>query len=321
MFEKKEIGITDIAGIKVGHATRTKEGSGCTVIMSEEGALCGCDVRGGGPATRETELLKPVSSNDGVHAVMLSGGSAYGLDSCSGAMEYFEEKNIGIAVGKWKIPIVVGACIFDFPMTDGLYKPDKALGYEACCNAGTGPVAQGNFGAGMGALVGKLAGPQRAMKSGIGTYGVQIGDLQVAAIVSVNAVGDVIDIETGERIAGMLDEDGKKVGNSTLALQEAYMNKSLFTGNTTIGCVVTNAKLSKAEMEKVASMTHNGYARAINPVHTSADGDTVFAMTTSKVPATVDVVGSLGAECMAIAINRAVKAAETVNGFKAMSDL
>lgn len=320
-MEKKIIEITDIEGIKVGHATKEIEGSGCTVILCEEGALCGCDVRGGGPATRETELLKPESSNDGVHAVMLSGGSAFGLDAGSGAMKYLEEKNIGIAVGNWHIPIVVGACIFDFPMTGGKYKPDKALGYEACLNATNGPVAQGNVGAGMGAVVGKLAGFDRAMKSGLGTYGVQIGDLKVAAIVSVNAVGDVLDIKTGKRIAGVLNENGTGVGNSAEVLYQKYMNGSLFAGNTTIGCIVTNARLTKGEMSKVASMTHNGYAISINPVHTSADGDTIFAMTTAQVDSTVDVVGTLAAECMAEAVNSAVRHAKSVNGFKALADL
>lgn len=318
---KKEISMTDIDLIKVGHATRKQEGSGCTVILCEEGALCGCDVRGGGPATRETELLKPVSSNDRVHAVVLSGGSAFGLDTCSGAMQYLEEKNIGISVRNWKIPIVTGACIFDFPMTNGQYKPDQNLGYEACCNASKNEIEEGNIGAGMGATVGKMLGIERSMKSGLGTYGIQIDDLQVAVIVSVNALGDVIDITSGKRIAGVLSKDKTSIENSVEALYEGYKKKELFTGNTTIGCVVTNARLEKGQINKVASMTHNGFARAISPVHTSGDGDTVFAMTTGTVEATVDVVGVLAAECMAKAINRAVEKATSVNGFIAMRDL
>lgn len=318
---RKLIKITDIDGIKVGHATNVEGGSGCTVILCEKGALCGCDVRGGGPATRETELLKPVSTCEAVYGVMLSGGSAFGLDSCSGVMKYLEEKNIGVSVRDWKVPIVVGACIFDFPMTDGKYKPDKELGYAACLNAKSGEVEEGNIGAGMGATVGKVLGVERSMKSGLGTYGIQIGDLKVAAIVSVNALGDVVDINTGKRIAGIMSEDGSKVESSVEALYESYSQIKLFTGNTTIGCIVTNAKLNKGQINKVASMTHNGYARAISPVHTSGDGDTIFAMTTAEVEATVDVVGVMAAECMANAINRAVRAAKSVNGFKAMSDL
>ena len=320
-MERKEISIVDIDGIKVGHAQSREGGSGCTVVLCENGAVCGCDVRGGGPATRETELLKPVSTNQQVYAVMLSGGSAFGLDAGSGAMEYLEEKGIGVEVDKWKVPIVVGASIFDFPMTDGKYKPDKELGYKACCNASCNKVEEGNIGAGMGATVGKILGAERAMKSGLGTYGIQIGELKVAAIVAVNALGDVIDIHNGKRIAGVLSEDRKHVESSVEILYEQFNKENLFQGNTTIGCVVTNAKLDKAQMNKVASMTHNGYARAISPVHTSGDGDTIFAMTTGNVTASMDMVGVMAAECMANAINRAVYKAQTVNGFIALCDL
>jgi len=321
MLYKKNINITDIEGVKIGHATKEKEGSGCTVILCEEGALGGCDVRGGGPATRETELLSPLSSNKEVHAVMLSGGSTFGLDSCAGAMEYLEEKGIGVEVYEWNVPIVCGACIFDFPMTNGIYKPDKALGYEACKNAKTGDVEEGNIGAGMGATIGKMMGMDRIMKSGIGTYGIQIGDVQVAVIVTVNALGDVLDISNGKRIAGLLSEDKKRLANSVDALYESYITKDLFAGNTTIGCIVTNAKLTKGQLNKVASMAHNGFARTISPVHTSADGDTIFALSTEKVNATVDVVGVMASECMANAVNRAIKAAKSVNGFIAYEDL
>lgn len=320
-LEKRLIGITEIEGIKVGQAQNEKAGSGCTVIICEEGALCSCDVRGGGPATRETALLNPVCSNSAVHAVVLSGGSAFGLDASAGVMQYLKENNIGVSVRQWRVPIVTGACIFDFPVSNGEYAPDKELGYKACLAASCEPVNEGNAGAGMGATVGKILGISRSMKSGIGTYGIAIGDLQVAAIVVVNALGDVVDVNTGKRIAGLLSEDGKRVENSVKALYSVYSQQDIFTGNTTIGCIVTNAALTKAQMKKVASMTHNGYARAISPVHTSGDGDTVFAMTTGKTQATVDVVGVMAAECMAEAINRAVRAAKSSHGFKAMCDL
>ena len=262
----KEIKITDIKGIQVGQAEDSEGASGCTVIICEAGAWAGVDVRGGGPASRETELLKPINMVEQIHAVMLSGGSAYGLDAGAGAMAYLEEKKVGFDVGVGVVPIVCGASLFDLVVGDPKCRPDKAMGYEACKNAGNGTVAEGNAGAGTGASVGKFYGVERMMKCGLGTYAVQIGDLQVAAIVAVNALGDVVDVDTGKRIAGLLNEDHSVLANTEEAMYAQYAeDKNVFNGNTTIGCVVTNAKLTKSQANKLASIAHNGFARAIRP--------------------------------------------------------
>lgn len=317
----KQIKITDIKGIKVGHAQDKAGGSGCTVILCEKGAWAGVDVRGGGPASRETELLKPVNLVEQIHAVMLSGGSAYGLDAGSGAMQFLEENNVGFDVGVGVVPIVCGASLFDLVVGDPKCRPDKEMGYEACKNADDGPVAEGNAGAGTGATVGKFLGMAHMMKSGLGTYAVQIGELQVAAIVAVNALGDVIDVDTGKRIAGLLNEDNSQLSNTEEVMYAQYAeDKNVFSGNTTIGCIVTNAKLTKSQANKLASIAHNGYARAIRPVHTMADGDTIFVMATGEVEVMPDAVGALATDVMARAINRAARAAEPAYGLKAARD-
>lgn len=317
----KEIKITDIKGIKVGHAQDFEGASGCTVILCEKGACAGVDVRGGGPASRETELLKPVNMVEQIHAVMLSGGSAYGLDAGSGAMAFLEENNAGFDVGVGVVPIVCGASLFDLVVGDPKCRPDKSMGYEACKNAGSGPVAEGNAGAGTGATVGKFQGVVHMMKSGLGTYAIQIGELQVAAIVAVNALGDVIDVDTGKRIAGLLNEDNTKLSNTEETMYAQYAeDKNVFSGNTTIGCIVTNARLTKPQANKLASIAHNGFARAIRPVHTMADGDTIFVMATGEVEVMPDAVGALAADVMARAINRAVRMAEPAYGLKAARD-
>ena len=317
----KEINITDIKGIKVGHAQNLEGATGCTVILCEKGAWAGVDVRGGGPASRETELLKPVNMVEQIHAVMLSGGSAYGLDAGSGAMEYLEENNIGFDVGVSVVPIVCGASLFDLVVGDPKCRPDKAMGYEACKGASSGPVAEGNVGAGTGATVGKFQGVSHMMKSGLGTYAVQIGELQVGAIVAVNALGDVVDVDTGKRIAGLLNEDQTALSNTEEAMYAQYAeDKNVFSGNTTIGCIVTNGKLTKTQANKIASIAHNGFARAIRPVHTMADGDTIFVMATGEVEAMPDAIGALAADVMARAINRAARTAEPAYGLKAARD-
>ncbi len=317
----KEIKITDIKGIQVGQAQDSEGASGCTVIICEAGAWAGVDVRGGGPASRETELLKPINMVEQIHAVMLSGGSAYGLDAGAGAMAYLEEKKVGFDVGVGIVPIVCGASLFDLVVGDPKCRPDKLMGYEACKNAGNGAVAEGNAGAGTGASVGKFYGVERMMKCGLGTYAVQIGDLQVAAIVAVNALGDVVDVDTGKRIAGLLSEDHSALANTEEAMYAQYAeDKNVFNGNTTIGCVVTNAKLTKSQANKLASIAHNGFARAIRPVHTMADGDTIFVMATGEVEVMPDAVGALATDVMARAINRAARMAEPAYGLKAPRD-
>lgn len=317
----KEIKITDIKGIQIGHAQDLQGGTGCTAILCEKGASAGVDVRGGGPATRETDLLNPINKIEQIHAVMLSGGSAYGLDACSGAMAYLEEKGVGFDVGVGVVPIVCGASLFDLIVGDHKCRPDKIMGYEACKNAEIGHVSEGNVGAGTGATIGKLFQTSRMMKSGLGVYAVQIGDLKVGAVVAVNALGDVVDMNTGSRIAGLLSEDLNALDNTEEAMFKLYSNDiNVFSGNTTLGCIITNANLTKSQANKIASIAHNGYARAIRPVHTMVDGDTIFVMATGEVDVMPDAVGALAVEVMAKAINRAVLEAEPAFGLKAARD-
>lgn len=317
----REISISEIKGIKIGHAQDIPGASGCTAILCEKGAWAGVDVRGGGPASRETELLKPVNMVEQIHAVMLSGGSAYGLDAGAGAMAYLEEKGIGFDVGVAVVPIVCGASLFDLVVGDPKCRPDKTMGYEACKNAENNNPGEGNTGAGTGASVGKFLGIERMMKSGLGIYAVQLGDVQCAAVVAVNALGDVVDVDTGKRIAGILSEDGLHLDSTEeIMYAEIGKNRNVFQGNTTIGCVITNAKLTKSQANKLASIAHNGYARAIRPVHTSADGDTIFVMATGEVEVGPDALGALATEVMARAINRAARKAEAAYGLKCAKD-
>lgn len=317
----KEVSITDIKGIKIGHAQDLEGGTGCTVILAEDGAYAGVDVRGGGPASRETELLNPINMVEQIHAVMLSGGSAYGLDAGSGAMKYLEEQGKGFDVGVGVVPIVCGASLFDLVVGDPACRPDKEMGYAACLNAGKDRPADGNVGAGTGATVGKFLGMDYMMKSGIGSYAVQIGDWIIGAIVAVNALGDVVDVDSGKRIAGILNKEKTAVYNTEETMYEEYdKNRNVFSGNTTIGCIVTNAKLTKPQASKVSSIAHNGFARAIRPVHTMADGDTIFTLATGECDVMPDAVGALAADVMARAINRAVLSAEPAYGLKAAKD-
>lgn len=318
----KEIKITDIEGIKIGHAQDLDAATGCTVIMCEKGATAGVDVRGGSPGTRETDLLNPVNLVQQIHAVVLSGGSAFGLDSASGVMQYLEENDIGFDVQVTKVPIVCGAVLFDLTCGDYKVRPDKEMGYKACLNATNKECPNGNIGAGTGATVGKILGPETTMKGGLGTYAVQVGDLQVGAIVAVNCLGDVIDPETGEVIAGALNEDKETFASTEKIMEERYDNKkNLFSGNTTIGVIVTNGRFDKSQMNKVASMAHNGYARSMRPAHSIFDGDTIFTMATGEIEADINVVGFLAARVMERAVVNAVKNTTSLHGYKAHCDL
>ncbi len=318
----KEIKISDIKGIKIGHAQNLEGASGCTAIICETGATAGVDVRGGGPASRETELLKPINMVQQIHCVMLSGGSAYGLEAGDGAMQYLEEKGIGFDVGVGVVPIVCGASLFDLVVGDSKCRPDKAMGYEACKNAGTADVAQGNVGAGTGASIGKYFGIDRMMKSGLGTYAVELGDVQCGVIVAVNALGDVFDYDTKEMIGGLLTEDKSALASTAKAMyEEIGQDRNVFSGNTTIACVITNAKLDKCQCTKLAGIAHNGFAHAIHPVHTSADGDSIFVVSTGEVEVNPDALGALAVEVMARAIGSAVKHAEPAYGLKASCEL
>ena len=318
----KEIKITDIKGIQVGQAENAEAGTGCTVILCKEGAVAGVDVRGGGPATRETDLLHPINMVQKIHAVMLSGGSAYGLDAASGAMQYLEEHDAGFDMQVAKVPIVCGASLFDLSVGNAHIRPDKEMGYAACVDAENDTILEGNHGAGTGASVGKLLGFERAMKSGIGTGGIQVGDLQVAAIVAVNACGNVVDYETNELLAGVYDANSNTMLKAEDVLfQQMDAMRKLPEGNTTIGCIVTNAKLDKAQCTKIAGIAHNGYARAIHPVHTMSDGDSIFVLSSGEVEVMADAVGMLATEMMAKAIKRAVLYAQSAYGLPAHQDI
>ena len=325
----KEIKITDIENIKIGNAENEKAGTGCTVIICENGAITGLDIRGGGPASRESELTKPFASAEVIHAVLLSGGSAFGLDAAGGVMKYLEERNIGFDVGVTKVPLVCASCIFDLRVGDYKIRPDAKMSYKACINAEKNNPQIGNFGAGAGATVGKILGLDYAMKSGLGFYALQIGNLKVGAIVSVNAFGDIFDYESGKMIAGLLDIDKKGFRNSEEELIKIVEDKNLSFDieknnsitNTTIGAIITNAKFTKAQMGKIASMSHNGFARTIKPVHTTLDGDSIYAMSVGNVNANLDAVGSIAAIVMGKAINSAIVNTKSAYGFKAYNDL
>jgi len=316
--------ITDVAGIEVGHHTLAERPTGCTVILAPSGAVGGVDVRGGAPGTRDTDLLDPVNTVQEVHGVVLSGGSLFGLDAVSGAVRWLEENGHGLDAWGVTIPIVVGAILFDLSIGDSSIRPRADCGYVAAGAATSGPVARGSVGAGAGATVGKLGGMGRAMKGGIGTASVQLpGGLVVAAIVAVNAVGDVIDPATGEVVAGVRAEDGSGFTDA----RKLIRSRSGLVGgsgeNTTIGVVATNATLTKAQATKLAQMAHDGLARAIYPAHTPWDGDTIFALATGEIEGEPDLItlGALAADVVAEAILDAVRSATGVEGIPSVSEL
>jgi len=281
----------------------------------------GLDVRGGGPASRESQILNPVAAAEGINAVLLSGGSAFGLDAAGGVQRYLEERDIGFETGVAKVPLVSQSCLFDLGVGSKNVRPDAAMAYRACENASYDTPAQGNAGAGTGCSVGKYRGMERAMKSGFGTYALQAGALKVGALVAVNALGDIYDPD-GRQIAGLLNP--QKTGlSSTLEelFQDVSLASGLFPGNTTLGVVVTNAKLNKTRLTKIAGMTHNGYARAIRPVHTTADGDSIYALSLGDIPGDVNVVGAMAAQAMERAILRAVQSAASAYGLVGWQEL
>lgn len=316
-------GLTDVPGIKVGHFTHPQRPTGCTVILAEEGAVAGVDVRGSAPGTRETDLLNPVHTVQKVHAVVLAGGSAFGLDAASGVMRYLEERGIGFETRVAKVPIVPAAILFDLAVGDPRLRPDREAGYQACLRASGGPVEEGNVGAGAGATVGKLFGLHRAMKGGLGTASLRVGDVIVAALVVVNAVGDVVDPKTGRLLAGVRTPDGKQLADAMERLRLGESPAPQRPGeNTTIGVIATNAAFDKVGMTKIAQMGHDGLARAIRPVHMPLDGDALFALSTGRVRgADLGVVGALAAEVVAEAVVRAILKAEGLPGYPAARDL
>ena len=318
----REIEFTAIDGIRVGHAEELEAATGCTVVICEAGAAAGVDVRGGAPGTRETDLLDPSNLVQKVHAILLAGGSAFGLDAAAGVMQYLEERKIGFDVRVTRVPIVCGAVLFDLTVGDPSVRPDREMGYRACRNAGTAPLRQGSVGAGTGASVGKVCGMGRAMKGGLGSCAWEVEGLQVGALVAVNCLGDVLDPLTGERVAGVLAEDGRTLADTEEIMIRAFAEKKdLFSGNTTIGVVATNASLTKAQAAKLASMAQNGYARTMRPAHSMVDGDTIFALATGSIDADLSVVGLLAARAMERAVVAAVKNAESLCGLACYADI
>jgi len=325
--------ITDVPGLLVGHAQDDEALTGCTVILCEKGAAGGVDQRGGAPGTRETDAMHPMHLVTQVHGVVLSGGSAFGLDSASGVVRYLEEKNVGFDVRVAKVPIVPAAILFDLGLGQSNVRPDSAMGYQACLNASTDPPAEGNVGAGTGATVGKILGLGQAMKSGIGTASLEIGSkVIVGAIAAVNAFGDVIDPNTGQIVAGArtLQKGPIKIGTKgyfadTLQTMRSLVGRTILgfssKENTVIGVVATNARLNKEQVNKVAQMAQDGLARCIRPAHTMLDGDTIFALATDERDADVNIVGAFAAEVFSQAILRAVRAAKPAAGLPACGEV
>lgn len=323
MQNMKEISILDIENISIGQVEDVEAATGCTVFISKNGMRAGEDVRGGGPASRESELLKPVANASTIHAVVLAGGSAFGLNAGGGVMRYLEEHGIGFDVGVTKVPLVCQADLFDLTVGNAFVRPDEAMGYAAAKKALEDPNYQdGNYGAGCGATVGKFCGMDYCMKSGIGSYAVQIGDLKVGAVVAVNALGDIYDWKTGQKVAGLLSED-KKGFRDTLEIMcgNIAVHDNKFVENTTIGMVITNAEFQKTQLCKIAAVAQNGYARSIRPVHTSADGDSIFAVSVGNVQADQDLTAELAAYVMSEAILRAVKSAKSAYGYPSVEEL
>lgn len=318
--------ITDVRGIEVGHAQDNDALTGCTVVLCRKGAVAGVDVRGGAPGTRETDLLNPVNLVQKVHGIVLSGGSAFGLDAAGGVMRYLEEKKIGFNTGAAKVPIVPAAILYDLNLGRADVRPDSAMGYRAAASASVAAPAEGNVGVGTGASVGKMFGLKLAMKAGVGTASMDVGGgVLVGALVAVNAFGDVIDPNSGAVIAGLrsgnvgpLRVGGKDQFADTLAMMKKTTGRGILgfasRANTVIGVIATNAKLNKAQATKVAQMAQDGIARTIRPAHTMLDGDVIFALSTGTRKADVSLLGAFAAEVMAEAVLRAVKLARSAGG-------
>lgn len=320
--ETKPEEIFSINGLKIGQAENNEGITGITVILFEDGAIASCDVRGSAPGTRETDLLEPTNLVDKVHAIVLSGGSAFGLDAMGGVVEYLEENNIGFETGFGKVPIVTGAVLFDLSIGDSSIRPTKDLAKAACRNATSKYFNKGNFGAGYGATIGKLKGPEFSMKSGIGLHTLKFENgLIVSAIVAVNALGDVY--ENGEIISGLLD-DNKNLSSTKQTILEGYSPKIFEGTNTTLGVIITNAALTKTEAKKISEVAHDGFSRAINPVHTMFDGDIIFTAATGEIklngPNDQIFLGTAAAEAMEKAIHSAVKNSEPIGGYKSFTD-
>jgi L-aminopeptidase/D-esterase-like protein len=324
MAKSTQKGMTAVPGIRVGHATDPAGLTGCTVVLCEKGAVGGVDQRGGAPGTRETDLLRPLHLVQEVHAVLLAGGSAFGLAAADGVMRYLEGRGVGFDARVARVPIVPAAILFDLDVGDPRVRPDADSGYAACQAASDGPVVEGNVGAGAGATAGKILGPGRAMKAGLGSAAVDLGGgLVVGALVAVNPLGDVVDPRSGAILAGARKLTADEPAD-TLAVMRSMVGKAALkfaSSNTVIGVVATSARLTKEQANKVAQMAQDGIARAVRPAHTLFDGDTLFALSTGGKRADVNLIGAYAAEVVAEAIARAARAAEGVEGLPAWRDL
>ena len=307
--------ITDVPGIEVGHAQNEQALTGCTVILCRKGAVAGVDVRGGAPGTRETDLLNPGNMVQKAHAILLAGGSAFGLDAASGVMRYLEENRIGFKTRDALVPIVPSAILYDLDLGSSKIRPDAEMGYQACVNASSKETAEGVVGAGTGASVGQMLGLKQAMKSGVGSASISLGrGIVVGAIAAVNAIGDVYDPNTGEFVAGIRTE------KKSMEWMRLASFKPVLKRNTVIGAVAVNADLSKADMTRIAQMAHDGLARAVRPVHTQFDGDTIFALATGGKRIDISTVGVFAAEAFAAAVVRAVQASVSAGGLPGLAD-
>jgi len=317
------ISIYDVAPVRIGHAQNIEAGTGCTAFICPQGMRAGLDVRGGGPASRESQLLNPLTSAKLIHGIVLSGGSAFGLGAADGVMKYLEEHGIGYDVGVTHVPLVSQSDLFDLTVADSQVRPDAAMGYEAAKNAMESPnYKDGNYGAGTGCTVGKITGMENCMKTGIGSYAIELDGLKVGAVVALNALGDVYDWKTGRKVAGLLSDDKKSFRCTADVLNESIrVIKNRFTDNTTLAVLITNAKFEKAALCKIAGMCHDGYARSIRPVHTSFDGDSIYAVSAGELEADQEVVGTIAADVISEAILKAVTSAESAYGYSCAGDL
>lgn len=317
------ISINDVAPVHIGQVQNEAAGTGCTVFICPEGMRAGLDVRGGGPASRESQILNPLAAAQIIHGIVLSGGSAFGLGAADGVMRYLEEKGIGYDVGVTHVPLVSQSDLFDLTVGDGKIRPDADMGYEAAKNAMENPnYKDGNYGAGTGCTVGKVTGMANCMKTGIGSYAVELDGLKIGAVVAVNALGDIFDWKNGRKVAGLLSEDKKSFRSTADVMGESFkVIKNRFTGNTTLAVLITNARFDKAALCKIAGMCHDGYARSIRPVHTSFDGDSIYAVSAGELEADQEVVGTIAADVISEAILKAVTSAKSAYGFPCSSDL
>ena len=309
----KKIRINEIEDLKIGHAQDKKGITGCSAFLFEKGAVAGVDIRGGAPGSRETALLKPDKLVNKIHAIMLAGGSAFGLDAASGVVKYLEENNIGFETGPARVPIVSSSILYDLEIGRSEIRPDLDMGYEACLNASKNDFDSGNLGVGMGATIGKIAGPDQMMKGGLGSAAYQLDELKVGAVVAVNSLGDIINPETGKIIAGALTEDKKNFLDTEKYFYENYnQDNNIFGTNTSLGVVITNGKISKIEANKISSKAHNGYALTMSPAHTDFDGDTIFTAATNKVDADINTINLLAVKVIKEAVLNAIKEADTI---------